>query len=44
MIEFIGMALLLLGSAFFAYMSCHVVSEQKLGKQIPLPWDKWIKK
>lgn len=44
MINCIFTALLILGSAFFAYMSCHIVSEQKLGKQIPLPWDKWIKK
>lgn len=25
---------------FFAYMSCHVVSEKKIGKRIPLPWEK----
>lgn len=44
MIEFIGMALLLLGSAFFAYMSSHMVSEKKAGKELPLPWDRRTKK
>lgn len=25
---------------FFAYMSSHLVSEQKAGKKLPLPWEK----
>jgi len=26
--------------AFFAYMSCHIVSEKKARKTLPLPWEK----
>jgi len=29
-----------IGAGFFAYMSSHMVSEKKAGKQIPLPWEK----
>ncbi len=36
---FIGIALTL-GAFFFAYMSSHLVSEKKAGKQIPLPWER----
>tara|TARA_B100001939_G_C16932233_1_gene614401 strand:- start:2114 stop:2287 length:174 start_codon:yes stop_codon:yes gene_type:complete len=25
---------------FFAYMSSHLVSEKKAGKQLPFPWEK----
>ena len=31
---------LVLASGFFAYMSCHIVAEQKLQKRIKLPWEK----
>lgn len=31
---------LCIGAFFFAYMSSHMVSEKKAGKQIPLPWEK----
>lgn len=37
--EIVGI-LLVIGAAFFAYMSSHLVSEQKKGKRIPLPWEK----
>ena len=26
--------------AFFAYMTSHVLEEERQGKQIPLPWEK----
>ena len=26
--------------AWFAYMSCHVIEEERQGRQIPLPWEK----
>ena len=32
--------LLIIGTAYFAYMSSHLVSEKKKGKRIPLPWEK----
>jgi len=32
--------LVLIGMAYFAFMSSHLVSEQKKGKRIPLPWEK----
>jgi hypothetical protein len=32
--------LLLIGTAWFAFMSAHVSSEQKEGKTIRLPWEK----
>jgi len=32
--------LLLVGMAYVAFMSSHLVSEQKKGKRIPLPWEK----
>lgn len=32
--------LFMIGMAYFAYMSSHLVSEQKKGKRIPLPWEK----
>ena len=39
-INFIIGLVLTLGAFFFAYMSSHLVSEKKAGKQIPLPWEK----
>lgn len=27
-------------AGYFAFMSSHIVSEQKAGKHIPLPWEK----
>ena len=36
--------LLLIFTAWFAYMSSHMVSEKKAGKYIPLPWEKNAKK
>lgn len=38
--EYIIGTLLICFGAFFAYMSSHMISEQKLGKQIPLPWER----
>ena len=38
--EIIFQALFIIGMAYFAYMSCHVVEEKKRGKYIPLPWEK----
>ena len=35
----IGIIFLVVMGAF-AYMSAHLVSEQKQGKAIPLPWEK----
>jgi hypothetical protein len=32
--------LITIGAMWFAYMSSHIVDEQKRGKQIPLPWEK----
>ena len=29
---------------WFAYMSSHLVSEQKAGRSLPLPWEKSCKK
>lgn len=40
MIENLFLFMLILDAGWFAYMSCHVVSEQKAGKRIPLPWEK----
>lgn len=31
--------LFMLGSALFAYMSSHLVEEQKRGKRLPLFWE-----
>lgn len=36
--------LALVGMGFFAYMSAHLVSERKAGKQLPLFWEKITKK
>ena len=30
-------------AGFFAYMSAHLVEEEKQGKSIPLPWEKEAK-
>ena len=38
--EYIIGTLLICFGAFFTYMSSHMISEQKLGKQIPLPWER----
>jgi Tfp pilus assembly protein PilO len=27
------------GAGWFAYMSSHLVSEKKAGRQLPLPWE-----
>lgn len=32
--------LIMIGAAWFAYMSAHVSEEQRKGKHIPLPWEK----
>ena len=34
-----GGAILIVGF-FLTYMSSHMVSEKKLGRRIPLPWEK----
>ena len=36
--------LLLIFMGWAAYMSSHIISERKAGKQIPLPWEKITKK
>ena len=36
--------LLLIFMGWAAYMSSHIISERKAGKQIPLPWEKKPKK
>ncbi len=36
--------LLLIFIGWAVYMSSHIVSEQKAGKKIPLPWEKKPKK
>ena len=36
--------IILIGMGFFAYMSAHLVSERKAGKQIPMFWEKIFKK
>ena len=41
--DFVG-AILLILSAFFVYMSSHIISEEKAGKSIPLPWERMFKK
>ena len=38
-IEFIFIVILLIFGIAFAYMSSHVVEEQKRGITIPLPWE-----
>lgn len=44
MLENILGILLLIIMALFAYMSSHLVSERKAGKQLPLFWEKITKK
>ena len=39
-VEIIFIAVLIIGSAFLAYMSNHMVSEKKAGRSLPLPWEK----
>mgnify|MGYP001194817422 CR=1 FL=1 len=39
MLEYIFLSFLFLFMGFFAYMSCHIVEEEKQGKRIPLPWE-----
>ena len=39
-VEIIFIAVLIIGSAFLAYMSNHLVSEKKAGHSLPLPWEK----
>lgn len=39
-INFLVGLLFTIGAFFFMYMSSHVNSERKLGKTIPLPWEK----
>jgi len=34
-----GLVVVLCG-AWFAYMSSHIIEEEKQGKRIPLPWEK----
>lgn len=36
--------LLLVFMGLAAYMSSHIISERKAGKQLPLPWEKKPKK
>ena len=36
--------LLLIVMGWAVYMSSHIISERKAGKQIPLPWEKKPKK
>jgi hypothetical protein len=31
---------IMIGAAWFAFMSAHVAEEQRKGKHIPLPWEK----
>ena len=38
--EIIFGSIFMVGMAYFAYMSAHIVEEQKKGKSIPLPWEK----
>lgn len=38
-LEYIGGIIFFIVLAWFAYMSAHIVSEQKKGKQIDLPWE-----
>ena len=40
MLEYIIGGLFVLGAGFFAYMSSHLVSEKKAGRQLPLPWER----
>jgi len=42
-LHFFLSVLILIGMAFFAYMSSHLVSEKKAGHTIPLPWEKGSK-
>lgn len=39
MLDIIGTIIFFIIMAYFAYMSAHIVSEQKKGKQIDLPWE-----
>tara|TARA_B100000900_G_scaffold338172_1_gene300246 strand:- start:104 stop:238 length:135 start_codon:yes stop_codon:yes gene_type:complete len=34
-----GLVVVLFGG-YFAYMSSHIIEEEKQGKRIPLPWEK----
>lgn len=38
-LQFIAGIIILIVAFLFAYMSSHLVSEKKLGKIIPLPWE-----
>ena len=43
LLETLFVVLLLVGMAFFTYMSVHMVEERKKGKTILLPWEKGYK-
>ena len=38
--EYKMVIILFIGSGLFAYMSGHMIEEEKRGKHIPLPWEK----
>lgn len=39
MLDIIGTIIFFIIMAYFAYMSAHIVSEQKKGRRIDLPWE-----